>query len=481
METYIDNGYNPYANSETYDVDEDTKELEEEIKVEEEIEPENTESEKPMNVGSSINVDVLDIQVNGAEEVEYIVDKPIFLQKESGRGAVVVAAIDLGLEPVVSWTNNKDMVSQMLSMVGNSYTEELLEGYYTLGGYYYEVSTAISKTADIKSPSALLYLLIFVVYIIIMGPVTYIVLKKKKRRELLWIGVPIVAVIFTGIIMISSIIYRIWRPFSSEVAVIEVANNMENEYVYGALYNPYSKGYSATFNPQYSKYEAFIYDDESIDYYSYDEQEIDIGTDYKYAINEAAEGITLDIQKDKAFTPTSFSVEGGTVNNSDIVTDLQSVGDKFQGTVTNNTSYTIKDVVVAYKGQCVIIDELSSGEVYNIATNQCEAYEYAYDAVDKLNQKYNNNGGNSSYGYSFWGYETYETYENSDMYSKLLDDYYSYDIEEEYGNNQGIVVGTIEDYKIDLVKDKKVKEFSRGYIYKLIDKDSIAREMGGAN
>ena len=67
------------------------------------------------------------------------------------------------------------------------------------------------------------------------------------------------------------------------------------------------------------------------------------------------------------------------------------------------------------------------------------------------------------------------------MYSKLLDDYYSYDIEEEYGNNQGIVVGTIEDYKIDLVKDKKVKEFSRGYIYKLIDKDSIAREMGGAN
>ncbi len=476
VEAYIDNGYNPYAGSENYDVDEDKEETQIQT-TNTEVDPESIEPEEPTSTGTAISVDVLDIQVNGAEEVEYIVDKPIFLQKESGRGVVAVAAIDLGLEPVVSWSDNKAMVSQMLSMLGNAYTERMLDQYYTEGSYDYSIGNAVSKTADIKSPSALLYLFIFVVYIVIMGPITYIVLKKKKQRELLWIGVPIVAVIFTVIIMISSIIYRIWRPFSSEIAIVEVADNMENEYVYGALYNPYSKGYSATFNPEYSKYQAYL-NDNYMSYYTSGEQEEDIGTDYKYAINEAADGITLDIQKDKAFTATNFSVEGGTVNNSDIVTSLESVGDSFQGTVTNNTSYTIKDVVVIYRGKYVIIDKLSSGEACNITTSQCELYDYSYDLIARLGRKDNNNSSLTGYRYSFWGYDTYE---NSEIYTKMLDDYYSYDEEADYSNNQGIVFGTLEDYKIDLIKDKKVKEFSKGFIYKTIDEKPVTMGMGGAN
>ena len=60
------------------------------------------------------------------------------------------------------------------------------------------MSGALSTLPALDVPPAELLLVVIVAYILLIGPISYFVLRRIDRRELAWVTAPILVVVFTA-------------------------------------------------------------------------------------------------------------------------------------------------------------------------------------------------------------------------------------------------------------------------------------------
>jgi hypothetical protein len=123
-------------------------------------------------------------------------ETPILSMISRGGGRVVFVAADLATEPWRGWTGGPGLWARLLP------NDELAEQFF--GGFPVEeeaanaMSQALSNLPSLEVPSAELLLAVIVGYILLIGPVSYLVLRRLDRRELAWITAPILVLLFTA-------------------------------------------------------------------------------------------------------------------------------------------------------------------------------------------------------------------------------------------------------------------------------------------
>ncbi len=393
---------------------------------------------------TEVLADLLEIDVDNSDDlaIDFNAAPLEFHEKIVGNGSVVVTNFDFGLEPFTNWTNRKDMVSDSIGLMGTGTTTNILQnGSSTSKGLTYSTQEYIDVIPDIKNPSVILYGLIFLFYVVFIGPIIYLILKAKNKREYMWIAIPISAVVFTVVIFATSIMYRVWHPYSSSVTVVNFGENVISENIYGSIQSPYAKKYNIEFSDDYTGYRP--YSGDSNGYYYYDE-DVKTTDKYDYVINENSDGINLDMSKKKAFTTRYFSVDKKIESSSqDISVDFEYDYSGFSGTVKNNTDYDMRSVVVIFNGKFAIIGDLGAGEVASIKADDLEVYSYSYSIYSVFEY---------SDEYSYKGVEKVRL---RNMVSMVTDSYYAGDA------STGIVFGEMIDYNQDLIATKNITEYNK--------------------
>ncbi|TMF54662.1 MAG: hypothetical protein E6I22_09055 [Chloroflexi bacterium] len=132
-------------------------------------------------------------------------------EKTVGNGIVTLATFDWAQEPMASWSGLKDLLRQVavrayfgspsvgtpLGIGGGGPVP------YSIGGG----STSLSQRGSMMSqplnnlpaldlPSFMVTGLLILAYVLLVGPANYIVLRLLGRRELSWITIPAIAVVF---------------------------------------------------------------------------------------------------------------------------------------------------------------------------------------------------------------------------------------------------------------------------------------------
>lgn len=407
---------------------------------------EGTQSNYSSGMGETVNVDVLDIQVNDAETVGNIIYGADIYQKSVGKGSVVVVPFCLGLEPIASMNSRGILASALLSYTGNEYNDEIMNGVSTgdLSTMNYDTKSALNSIAANKVPNVVVYAFIFFIYVICVGPVMYLILKAMNKREAMWVAIPILSFGFTIIVLISSMFYRINKPFACEYVFMDYGDGSINSTIYSSIQSPKSKKYDITFTEGIDSIVPYSDDD-----YSYSE---DINIDYDSAIRQDNDGMSLVLSKTQAFTKTNYILQKTEANNGQgLNVDLTFNGSTFEGTVTNNTPYDLSDVVVYYNSQYVLVDKLKSGETKNLAKTQI------------LNSSYGGGLGYSIFGYDdmvmFDSEESKEVNRNRSVYLDICDRYI---VNAQY--YEGIAFGHVDNFEYDAIATKNVKEYTYGVV-----------------
>lgn len=381
-----------------------------------------------MMSANTVEANAVNLTVDNAVPVGGVVNETIFYQKTIGSGAVVVSTVNLGMEPIVSWSERKTMAENLMSNIGTSYTAEKLDsGTYYSPHYDWSRNQATSSMAETKSPSTLLYAVIFLIYVICIGPVMYFILKARDKRERMWIVIPVLAAGFTVIVFVSSFFYRITKPFVNEFYIVEYGDDMVKTQLSVGIQSPKAKEYEVTFDPSYTGLQSVEGE------YSWEESLYN----YSVVIKESADGITLAFEKGEAFTEHYFLMhKTAEKQEQDYILNLTGYTDGFDGTITNNTGYDLENVIVCYNEYYYVADALKNGETLAIQKSdlQYNSYYYSYDIVV------------GAIGYeptNMLNKDKIREYMQKENILNYVLDNYCYD--HEY--NEGIVIGIAMDYE----------------------------------
>jgi hypothetical protein len=123
---------------------------------------------------------------------------PLAVARPYGAGQVIYLALAPTLPPLRDWSGTADLWKQLLSQTN---VDLSLAAVRRLGNqygsmYYDGFNTSPFEIPGIQLPSAWLVGGFLLVYLLLLGPVNYLVLRALKRVELAWVTIPGLIVVF---------------------------------------------------------------------------------------------------------------------------------------------------------------------------------------------------------------------------------------------------------------------------------------------
>ncbi|MGI8999853.1 MAG: DUF7408 domain-containing protein, partial [Candidatus Limnocylindria bacterium] len=112
-----------------------------------------------------------------------------------GGGRVILLGADMATDTFRGWEGSPGLWARLLP---NNATLEQFFGGFPPDEAQNAMGSALSNLPSLEVPPAELLLLVIVAYILLIGPVSYIVLRRMDRRELAWVTAPLLVVLFTA-------------------------------------------------------------------------------------------------------------------------------------------------------------------------------------------------------------------------------------------------------------------------------------------
>jgi hypothetical protein len=298
---------------------------------------------------------------------------PLIAQKQVGLGIVYYLAADPGLQPLAGWNGMQDLYSRLFAF-------RVPKPVWSNGRWdIYATNQALSMLTELGIPSIYYICGWLAVYIAIIGPVNYLVLRRLKRGELAWLTIPVVVIIFTCIAYFFGVFYRGAKPILNRIVLAQAWEGSDQARIRGlvGLYSPNRSKYTMEANDQFMFYPL---EDSSLQK-SGEWQTIQQGT------NTVLPDVQVEIGGMKA-----ISVEGNVPAMTfahDLVLTVNSKSSLLRGRITNTSSFTLKNAVLVTPGAWQRLGDLppSSQKSVNVslATGRSGPQIYDYSALDPWN------------------------------------------------------------------------------------------------
>jgi hypothetical protein len=282
---------------------------------------------------------------------------PVLIEKKIGYGKVYFFAADPGLRPLNDWDGMSDIYEHLLAT--KSPKPSWADGPWDS----YQASTALSTLPELALPSFVYICCWLGLYIVIIGPVNYFVLRRLKRTELAWVTVPVLVVIFTSLAYFSGYLYRGTSPILNRIMLSQAwqgVRQTQNTALVG-LYSPSRTTYNVESQEQFL---IFPYPDMN--------ENLQGNNDWLSLKNE--NGVSLPDVRVEIGGMQSIGVEGSLPKNNtlgiqhDLILTITNNIPSLKGSITNSGNFTLKNAALVTSSGWEIIGDLAPNESRSIHT-----------------------------------------------------------------------------------------------------------------
>lgn len=228
--------------------------------------------------------------------------------------------------------------------------------------------------------------ILMVVYIALIGPGLYFILKKLKLREKIWFLIPVVSLLTVLLVFVITVGNG---PAKKSYATLRVAQasgqSYEADYIMGYQASGDEWSVNIAKNAVGAAPMMAIYD------YDYAK-----GGKYDYLTSLRPEGMRLTYKPDGVFDPAYFKVNRKNKGYGPLKFSLKSSGGRISGTIQNKTGHDFKYYLIVCDGNAIVYDGGKNGEKTQIdvratAVNHSNIMyeaENAYNTGDYESAKY---------------------------------------------------------------------------------------------
>ena len=113
-----------------------------------------------------------------------------------GAGRVIFIGSDLATDSYRGWEGSPRLWARLLPT--GAMLEQFFGGFPVAEEAANAMGSALGNLPSLEVPPAELLLVVIVGYILLIGPISYLVLRRLDRRELAWVTAPLLVVLFTA-------------------------------------------------------------------------------------------------------------------------------------------------------------------------------------------------------------------------------------------------------------------------------------------
>ena len=262
-----------------------------------------------------------------------------------GQGSVSL----IGIDPAASWLAGTALGTALWARVVPSDSSAVDNGN---GGADGMLVDALSYLPSVEIPRMDHLFLLFLGYVILLGPVNYFVLRRLDRREWAWVTMPALVVVFTVAAFVLGIALKGTSVVVNELGVVVGAAGTDRGM---------ADAYVGVFSPTRSTFDVRVAGGTLVSETTYDQQ--------------SGSGQTLDVLLGDPARIRDLQVAPGAirafhaqtaVQTPRIDTDLALAGDHLTGTITNASDGPIEHVSIAYGGGIQVLAGMAPGETREI-------------------------------------------------------------------------------------------------------------------
>lgn len=142
-------------------------------------------------------------------------DIPLLVQDQLGRGRIFYLAADPGLAPLFGWSGQVALFDRYLSVTGRDQKFVYDDGDA-------QFMSLLQQIPGFGLPSLWLVVGLLAGYLLLIGPVNYLALKRLDRREWSWATIPVLSLLFVGGLYLAGVGTRT-TMLSHRITVTELA------------------------------------------------------------------------------------------------------------------------------------------------------------------------------------------------------------------------------------------------------------------
>ena len=292
-------------------------------------------------------------------------------------------------------------------------------------------------------------------YVVLVGPVLYLILRKCKKCEWYWIGVPAFGVLFIAGVYVLGRDIRV-----NEARVYSVTAQRAD----GDRADTYLMAYHAGTEP----WEVALRDtgemagpDSAGNQYYYNGSSRNVDW-YHYIVESGSRGLSVGIKPEENFDNGFFYAAGSAQSRGKISCGgLKRVGSAPEGTVTNQTDCDMAYLALFYNGNILVFSDVKAGETIDLQrdyrSGKC-VYEfdfYNYSPNEVLHDML-----------SIYSYRDDKGYAQDDMAALLIGMGVA-DDERQEGSKEAVIVGVVKNY--DRATVGRCSELSYGCLYSYVE------------
>jgi len=296
------------------------------------------------------------LSMNKDDELFREGDETLIYKVKIASGNLLITTFDLGLDPFIQWNEKSDFFSNILEKYMSFQTENDMK--YMGASGYYRSQNIVEYLPQDKMPSMKIILGIIVLFILIVGPINYIILKGIDKRELAWITIPSIVLLFSFAIYMWGIGTRFDNPLANNVSIMEFTaeKNIKIDRTIGIM--GFTKGnIDASFDGE-SVY-AITENNNGVNVFNFNDG--DVVREYVF-------------DKDKSIVFMNrglWDVQTVKIDEDITIADLLSQdlylkNNKISGQIKNLSDMNLEDIVVVFGDSFKKLGNLDSGQYHNL-------------------------------------------------------------------------------------------------------------------
>lgn len=286
---------------------------------------------------------------------------PILVESKMGRGNVYYMAFDPAASPFENWGGNESL---WLNIFTRSDPHQIISASNSRGMMMdrkYDMNWALRSIPASDLPSRGGLAAILLVYILILGPIAYLLLKKIDRRELGWIVIPLTAVLLFSATYMVGFKGKGRDVFTRVISIVQ----MEPGFNYARI-----TSYIGAFAPTHREYSINLTGNRLVDVLpadGYRDRGMAGNSEMPVmATVNQGKNTTVQFGDLSRWSTRSIQTRSSVYKPGNIEAKLHTEGNRIKGTVTNKTNQTLSDCTIYSRYGYQKLNKLKPGETADV-------------------------------------------------------------------------------------------------------------------